>query len=181
MLKVLIDGLWRNNPGTVQLLGLCPLLAVSTTLANAFTLGLATLFVLIGSNTLVSLLGRLIPSHLRLPFYVLIIAGFVTLTQLFLSIYYFDLYESLGIFLALITTNCVIMGRAEAFASRNTLPLAMLDGFANGLGFMIVLCFIGGLRELIGSSFLLAILPPGAFMLLGLMIAGQNFIKQRAK
>lgn len=169
--KIWQDGLWRNNPGTVQLLGLCPLLAVSNTFANALALGLATLFVLVCSNGLVSSIARFIPHHLRMPMFVLIIASFVTLTQLFLSAYYFELYESLGIFLALITTNCIIMGRAESFASKNTVPLAMLDGLTHGLGFLGVLCLIGALREIIGQAFLLALLPPGAFMMLGALIA----------
>jgi len=171
MYKILLEGLWKNNAGLVQLLGLCPLLAVSTTFLTAFTLGLATLFVLICSNGLVASVTRFTPSHLRIPIFVLIIASFVTLTQIFLSAYFFGLYESLGIFLALITTNCVILGRAEAFASRNSVPHALLDGLANGLGFLAVLCLIGGLREFIGQYFLLALLPPGAFIILGVMIA----------
>lgn len=173
-----LNGLWKNNPGTVQLLGLCPLLAISTSLINAFTLGLATLFVLMSSNGLVASVARFIPSHLRLPIFVLIIAGFVTLTQLFLSAFYFNLYESLGIFLALITTNCLIMGRAEAFASKNTVFLALFDGLTQGLGFLIVLCLIGGLREWIGQFFLLTLLPPGAFILLGFIVALQKGLQK---
>jgi electron transport complex protein RnfE len=161
----------KNKLGSIPLLGLCPLLAVSTTFVNAFTLGFATLFVLICSNGLISSLARLIPSHLRLPMFVLIIAGFVTLTQLFLSAYFFNLYESLGIFLALITTNCLIMGRAESFASKNVVIPAMIDGLKNGLGFMVILCLLGGIRELLGQHFLLAQLAPGAFILLGCILA----------
>lgn len=161
----------KSRFAPIQLLGLCPLLAVSTTLVNAFTLGLATLFVLLCSNGLIASLARFIPTHLRLPIFVLIIAGFVTLAQLFLSAYYFDLYESLGIFLALITTNCLIMGRAEAYASKNTIGNAVFDALTTGLSFMFLLCLLGGLRQLIGQQFLLALLPPGAFILLGLILA----------
>lgn len=174
-----LEGLWKNNPGTVQLLGLCPLLAVSTTLVNAFTLGIATLFVLVSSNALVSILGRIIPAHLRLPFFVLIIASFVTLTEIFLSAFYFELYESLGIFLALITTNCLIMGRAESFASKNDVLHSVFDGLVNGTGFLLVLCLMGGLREGIGQGFILALLPPGAFILLGFIVACYNYFKER--
>ncbi len=166
-----LQGLWKNNPGLVQLLGLCPLLAVSTSFVTAFTLGLATLFVLVCSNGLIASVARFIPSHLRIPMFILIIASFVTLTQIFLSAYFFGLYESLGIFLALITTNCLILGRAEAFASRHSIPHALLDGLANGLGFLAVLSLVGGLREWIGQYFILALLPPGAFILLGCIIA----------
>jgi electron transport complex protein RnfE len=169
----------KSKFAPIQLLGLCPLLAVSTNLLNAFTLGLATLFVLICSNGLIASLARFIPSHLRLPMFVLIIASFVTLTQLFLSAYYFDLYESLGIFLALITTNCLIMGRAESFASKNSIAPALLDGLTTGLSFMFLLCLIGGLREVIGKQFLLAIFPTGAFIILGFILAANQALSKK--
>lgn len=163
------------KPSLLPLLGLCPLLAVSTSFITALTLGLATLFVLVSSNILVASVARFIPSHLRIPIFVLIIASFVTLTQIFLSAYFFGLYESLGIFLALITTNCLILGRAEAFASRHSILLALQDGLTHGLGFLIILCLLGGLREWIGQGFILALMPPGAFMLLGVLIALYQF------
>lgn len=174
-----IDGLWKNNPGLVQLLGLCPLLAVSNTLANALGLGLATLFVLVCSNSLIAIVGRFVPNHLRLPIFVLIIASLVTLVQMLFAAYYFTLYESLGIFLALITTNCVILGRAEAYASKNPLRFAIADGLLQGTGFLLVLVALGGLRELIGQGFLFALLPPGAFILLGFLIALHNYCKEQ--
>jgi electron transport complex protein RnfE len=147
---------------------------------NAFTLGLATLFVLVCSNVMVSCLARFVPSYLRLPFFVLLIASFVTLTQIYLSLYFYNLYESLGIYLALITTNCVILGRAEGFASKHSVLYSFMDALTNGLGFLLILCAVGGLRELVGQSFLLALLPPGAFMTLGLIIAftQSNWIKR---
>jgi electron transport complex protein RnfE len=196
-----IDGLWKNNPGLIQLLGLCPLLAVSNTLINALGLGLATLFVLLCSNSAIALIGRFIPAYLRLPIFVLIIASLVTMVQMLLAAYRFSLYESLGIFLALITTNCVILGRAEAYAAKNPVRFAIVDGLMQGLGFLLVLLLLGSLRELIGqgsllhdaqalfgptasnwavyfskdqSGFLLALFPPGAFILLGCLVALHN-------
>lgn len=173
------QGLWSQNPGLVQLLGLCPLLAVSNTLANAACLGFATIFVLTASNTLISLIRSWIPSHLRMPVYVLIIASFVTAVQLLMQAYFFSLYESLGIFLALITTNCVIMGRAEAYASKNPIHLAFLDALAQGLGFTLVLVILGALREWLTPYFLLSALPAGAFLLLGALIAAKNWISNK--
>lgn len=175
----LINGLWKNNPGVVQLLGLCPLLAVSTSFMTSLTLGLATIFVLVASNTLIACVGRFVLPHLRMPIFVLIIAGFVTIVQLLLAAYRFDLYQSLGIFLALITTNCVIMGRAESFAYKNPAFDSAMDGLGQGMGFTLVLVILGTLREFIGQGFLLAILPAGAFILMGLLIAAKNWIQAR--
>lgn len=177
---LLIDGIWKNNPGFVQLLGLCPLLAVSTSVATSLTLGLATIFVLICSNTLIACVSPFILPHLRMPGFVLLIASFVTIVQQFLSAYHYDLYQSLGIFLALITTNCVIMGRAESFAYKNPPLLSALDGLYQGIGFTIALLLLGATRELLGhGGFLLALLPPGAFILMGLFIAAKNWIQSR--
>lgn len=202
------QGLWKNNPGIVQLLGLCPLLAVTNTLTNAMGLGLATLVVLVSSNILVSLLRKGIPNEIRIPVYVMIIAALVTCVQLLVNAYAYGLYLSLGIFLPLIVTNCVIIGRAEAFASKNPVWAAALDGLMMGLGFMLVLMILGGARELIGqgtlfdgadqllgdwasvlrlqvvdlqSPFLLALLPPGAFIGMGLLIALKNTINDKVE
>ncbi len=197
------QGLWKNNPGLVQLLGLCPLLAVTTTLTNALGLGVATLLVLVCSNATVSLIRHLVPKEVRIPIFVLIIAAFVTCVQLIMNAYTFGLYQSLGIFLPLIVTNCAIIGRAEAYASKNPIKQASFDGFMMGLGFMLVLAALGAIREILGqgtlfdgadlllgdwasvlrievfhfdSKFLLAILPPGAFIAMGFLIAAKNAI-----
>ena len=202
------DGMWANNPALVQLLGLCPLLAVTSTVTNALGLGLATLLVLVGSNVTVSIVRNWVPKDIRIPVFVMIIAGFVTIVQLMMNAYTFGLYQSLGIFIPLIVTNCAIIGRAEAFASKNTVPLSAFDGLMMGLGFMLVLVVLGAMRELIGqgtlfdgadlllgpwaaslrievfsfdNQFLLAILPPGAFLGLGLLIAAKNVIDTQIK
>ncbi len=200
------QGLWKNNPGIVQLLGLCPLLAVTSTLTNAIGLGLATLFVLICSNATVSAIRHWVPKEIRIPIFVLIIASFVTCVQLLMNAYTFGLYQSLGIFLPLIVTNCAIIGRAEAYASKNPIKQATFDGLMMGLGFLLILMLLGTVREILGqgtlfdganlllgewasilrvevfhldSQFLLAILPPGAFIVMGLFIALKNAIDSR--
>ena len=203
---ILKDGLWLNNPGTVQLLGLCPLLAVTTTVINGLGLGLATTLTLVASNVIVSLIRRLVRPEIRIPVFVLIIASIVTVIELAMNAWLHDLYLILGIFIPLIVTNCAIIGRAESFASRHTVDRALLDGLAMGIGFTLVLVALGGMRELIGQGtllaqahlmfgefgnqleitvledyrgFLLAILPPGAFLGLGFLIAGINIINAR--
>ena len=202
------EGVWVNNPALVQLLGLCPLLAVTSTVTNALGLGLATLLVLIGSNVTVSIVRNWVPKDIRIPVFVMIIAGFVTIVQLLMNAYTFGLYQSLGIFIPLIVTNCAIIGRAEAYASKNPVHLSAFDGLMMGLGLMAVLLVLGAMRELIGqgtlfdgadlllgpwaqsmrievfnfdNQFLLAILPPGAFLGLGLLIAAKNVIDAQIK
>ncbi|GGP41894.1 electron transport complex subunit E [Shewanella algicola] len=202
------QGLWKNNPGLVQLLGLCPLLAVTATITNALGLGVATLLVLVGSNILVSLVRDYVPKEIRIPVFVMIIAALVTCVQLLINAYAYNLYLSLGIFLPLIVTNCVIIGRAEAFASRNSLAHSAFDGLMMGLGFTAVLVVLGATRELLGQGtlfdgadlllgewasvltihvwqvdtpFLLAMLPPGAFIGMGLLIALKNVIDSNVK
>lgn len=204
--EIAYQGLWKNNPGLVQLLGLCPLLAVTATLTNALGLGLATMLVLIGSNILVSLVKDYVPKEIRIPVFVMIIAALVTSVQLLINAYAYGLYLSLGIFLPLIVTNCVIIGRAEAFASRNSLSKSAFDGFMMGLGFLLVLAILGAGREILGqgtlfdgadlllgdwasiltiqlwqfeTSFLLAMLPPGAFIGMGFLIAIKNVIDKK--
>jgi electron transport complex protein RnfE len=203
---ILKEGLWLNNPGTVQLLGLCPLLAVTTTVINGLGLGLATTLTLVASNVSVSLIRRLVRPEVRIPVFVLIIASTVTVIELAMNAWLHDLYLILGIFIPLIVTNCAIIGRAESFASRQSVDRALLDGLAMGIGFTLVLVTLGGMRELIGQGtllaqaqlmfgtfgdhltltviddyrgFLLAILPPGAFLGLGFLIAGMNIINSR--
>lgn len=204
--KIIRDGLWANNPGLVQLLGLCPLLAVTTSAVNGLGLGLATTLTLACSNVTVSLIRKLVRPEVRIPVFVLVIASIVTVIELAMNAWLHELYKILGIFIPLIVTNCSIIGRAEAFASRNSVDRALLDGLAMGIGFTLVLFTLGSLRELLGQGtllahahlmfgeaargwtltviedyrgFLLAILPPGAFMGLGLIIAGMNIINAR--
>jgi electron transport complex protein RnfE len=201
-------GLWQENPGLVQLLGLCPLLAVSNTLINGLGLGIATIFVICTTNVLVSVTRRWTHHDLRLPTFVLVIATFVTIVELLFKAFAFDLHLALGIFIPLIVTNCVILGRAEAFASRQPVMPALIDGLAHGIGFALVLIALGAAREIIGqgslfsgaqmlfgsgaesltlqfsarpAGFLLAILPPGAFIGLALFIALRNYLVGRAK
>lgn len=203
-----LNGLWKNNPAIVQLLGLCPLLAVTGSVVNAIGLGLATTLVLVCSNTAVSLIRNVVSEAVRLPAFVMIIASAVTCIELLMQAYAYELYQILGIFLPLITTNCVILGRADAFASKNPLLPAVYDGFIMGMGFSVILVMLGALRELVGTgalfanmdllfgpgaaawkivlvadykNFLLAILPPGAFIFTGLLIAGKNLIDANIK
>jgi H+/Na+-translocating ferredoxin:NAD+ oxidoreductase subunit E len=206
--KLSRDGLWNNNVGLVQLLGLCPLLAVSGTIINALGLGLATMLVLMGSNAAVSSIRHYVRPELRIPVFVLIIASLVTIVEQISKAYFHELYSILGIFLPLITTNCSIIARAEAYASKNGVFLSLYDGFTMGLGFLAVLVTLGTFREALGygtlfadaqlmfgdsakwmtitlidnyKGFLLAILPPGAFFGLGVMVAIKNKIDARMR
>jgi electron transport complex protein RnfE len=206
--EVTKNGLWTNNPALVQLLGLCPLLAVTGTVVNALGLGLATMMVLIGSNIIVSLIRRHVGDAVRLPVFVIIIATFVTCAELLMKAYTYELYQILGIFIPLIVTNCAILGRAEAFASKQPVGMAALDGIMMGLGFLFVLLMLGGVRELLGQgtlfadmhllfgpmanswtfapfgenySFLIAVLPPGAFLVMGFLMAIKNAIDWQIK
>ena len=191
--ELALDGLWNNNPATVQILGLCPLLAVTGTVVNALGLGLATLVVLMGSNICVSLIRQYVTDAVRLPAFVMIIAAMVTVIEMLMQAFTFELYEILGIFIPLIVTNCTVLGRADAFASKNPVLPAALDGFMMGLGFLGTL--FTNMQLLFGpmaadwqiqvvenyGGFLFAILPPGAFVGLGLIIAGKNVIDKRLK
>ena len=206
--KIFIDGLWQQNTGLVVLLGLCPLLAVTGTVVNAIGLGLATTLTLVFSNLSVSLIRGVLRPEIRIPAYVLIIASVVTVIQLLMQAWFHDLYRVLGIFIPLIVTNCAIIGRAEAFASRNRPLPALVDGLATGLGFMLALVLLGAVREIVGRGtifsqarlmfgefgemlqvtlvpdhpgFLLAMLPPGAFIGLGLLIAARSWLDSRRK
>ncbi len=204
--RIIKDGLWGSNQALVALLGLCPLLAVTNTAINGLGLGIATTAVLVASNGTVSLIRNLVRSEVRLPVFVLVIASFVTAIELSMNAYFHELHKILGIFIPLIVTNCAIIGRAEAFASKNNLLRSLVDGLSVGVGFTLVLVTLGGMRELIGQGtlfdqahlmfgeaakgmslslgsdfqgMLLAILPPGAFIGLGLMIAIKNLIDKR--
>lgn len=175
------NGLWYENPGLVQLLGLCPLLAVTSTFVNGVGLGIATLSVLVLSNALVSATRRWIRSEIRIPIYVLIIASLVTCTELIFKAWFPELDRSLGIFIPLIVTNCAIVARAEIFASRNPVGSSIVDGLVMGVGFALLLMAIGAFRELVAMGWLLAVLPPGAFFTLALAIAAKNVIDRRQR
>ena len=175
------NGLWYENPGLVQLLGLCPLLAVTSTFVNGLGLGVATLAVLVMSNALVSSTRRWIRAEIRIPIYVLIIASLVTCTELVFKAWFPALDRSLGLFIPLIVTNCAIVARAEIFASRNPVGDSIVDGLVMGLGFALLLMAIGGFRELVAMGWLLAVLPPGAFFSLALAIAAKNAIDRKQR
>lgn len=203
--EIAVNGLWKNNPGLVQLLGLCPLLGVSNSMVNALGMGIATALVLAASNAAVALIRRQVTDAVRLPVFVMIIAALTTCIELLMQAFTYELYQILGIFIPLITTNCIILGRAEAFAAKNSVAHASFDGLMMGTGFGLVLLAIGAVRELLGTGalfanmqllfgpiathwqvtvfhnypgFLLAILPPGAFLVLGLLIALKNRIDE---
>ena len=205
--KIITDGLWTNNQGLVALLGLCPLMAVTSTTINGLGLGIATLVTLVLTNVIVAAISPWIRNEIRIPMFVLIIASVVTAIELLMSAHLYELYRILGIFVPLIVTNCAVIGRAEAFASKHSVSRALADGFSMGLGFCLVLVVLGMLREVMGygtlfrqahlmfgesfsragieivghyDGFLLALLPPGAFMGLALLIALKNRIDRFA-
>lgn len=187
----LIRGIWKENPVLVQMLGLCPTLAVTNTVANSLAMGLATFFVLLGSSLLVSLLKKLIPHEVRISTYILIIATFVTVADMALEAVVPDVHKALGAFIALIVVNCMILGRQEAFASRNPVGRSLLDAVGSGVGFMIALFLMGAFRELLGSGSFLGhsvfgpnfepwvvfVLPPGGFLTLGLLLLVLNWLE----
>lgn len=186
-------GLWQENAVFKLVLGMCPALAVTTSAENGLGMGLATTFVLVCSNLVVSCLRKLIPGQVRIPAFIVIIASFVTVVQLCMEAYVYDLYKALGIFIPLIVVNCLILGRAEAFAFRNPPLRSTVDGLGMGAGFTLALFILGAVREVIGSGallgvslfganyvpFLLLILPPGAFIALGCLLAGMNRYEAR--
>jgi len=203
---IAINGLWKQNPGIVQLLGMCPTMAVTTSVVNGVSLGLLTAFVMAMSNAAVSPIRSLVPNEIRIPVYILIISVLVTVAQLLMAAYMHPMYLVLGIFIPLIVTNCIVLARVEAFASKNTVLPSAADGFFMGLGGTAVLATLGGIRELFGHGtllsgidlalgdwakgwvihvvpdyhgFLLAVLPPGAFIGLGLLIASRNWLNLR--
>lgn len=206
--KISKDGLWNNNPALVQVLGLCPLLAVSGSVVNALALGIATTCVLTLSNFAVSLIRNATTDAIRLPTFVMIIAAFTTCIEFLMNAFTYELYLILGIFIPLIVTNCIVLGRADAFASKHPPLQALWDGLMMGSGFSLVLVALGAIRELIGTGalfnnmhllfgdiamnwklefvadyqgFLVAILPPGAFMVLGLLLAMKNVIDAKVE
>lgn len=204
--EIIENGLWKQNPGVVQLLGMCPTLAVTSSVVNGLSLGLATAFVMAASNASISPIRRWVPNEIRNPVFILIIAALVTVTDLGMHAWLQALHAVLGIFIPLIVTNCIVLARVEAFAAKNEVGPSTLDGLMMGLGLTLVLTVLGGMREVIGKGtlfsgidlalgpsakqfvltivpdyhgFLLAILPPGAFIGLALLIAGRNWMESR--
>ncbi len=190
-LKVLLNGIIKENPIFVLLLGMCPTLGTTSSAINGMGMGLATLFVLMCSNVVISLLKNLIPDMVRIPAYIVVIASFVTLLQMVMQAYLPALYSSLGLFIPLIVVNCIVLGRAEAFAAKNSPVSSLFDGMGMGLGFTLALTLLGAVRELMGTGkifnlplysdeygMLLFVLPPGAFIALGYLIAIINRMKK---
>ncbi|MBF0585359.1 electron transport complex subunit E [Prosthecochloris sp. N3] len=192
-LNILTRGFVRENPVTKMLLGLCPVLAVTTTAFNGLGMGLATTFVLLGSNVVISLAAKAIPNTVRIPSFILVIATFVTIVDLLIKAYSPELNQALGLFIPLIVVNCMILGRAEAFASRNGLVYSIIDAVGMGLGFTFALLLLSAFREVLGAgtifnipivgedanTMLVFALPPGAFAGLGLIIAGLNSLEKK--
>ena len=188
-----LKGFWKENPILVMLLGMCPTLAVTTSAINGLTMGLAVVFVLTCSSLIVSLVRNIVPSQVRIPTFVIIIATFVTMVDLFLKAFLLDLSKALGPFIPLIVVNCIILGRAEAFASKNKVWLSFLDAFGVSLGFTVTLVFLGGIREILGmrtffgiqvlgngfEPWIVMLLPPGAFITLGLLLGAKNSIDRK--
>lgn len=193
--KTLVNGLWNGNPTFRLLIGLCPVLAVTTRAVNGIGMGLATTFVIVCSSVLISLLRKVIPDKVRIPAYIIVIATFVTIVDLVMNAYLPDLHQVLGLFIPLIVVNCIVLGRAEAFASKNGVFASMLDGIGMGLGFTWALTVIGAIRELLGSGTIFGLkvvadgattigvmsLPPGAFITLGILMGIMNMISARQK
>ncbi|MCX7627090.1 MAG: electron transport complex subunit E [Methylophilaceae bacterium] len=204
--EIIENGLWKQNPGVVQLLGLCPTLAVTSTVVNGVSLGLATALVMAASNAAVAPVRKFVPAEIRIAVFILIIAALVTVIDLGMHAWFHALHATLGIFIPLIVTNCIVLARVEAFAAKNATAPSALDGLMMGLGLAIVLALLGGLRELVGKGtllsgidlalgpaakqyvitvlpdyhgFLLAVLPPGAFIGLALLIAAKNWLDSR--
>jgi len=189
-----VKGLWKENPVFRLVLGMCPTLAVTTVAINGIAMGLATTFVLICSNLVVSLIRNLIPSRVRLPAFIVVIASFVTIVDLVMAGFFFQLHKALGVFIPLIVVNCIILGRAEAFASKNPVSQSLADGLGMGVGFTLSLTVLGSVREVLGNGtifsvplmgeaflpFLVMVLPPGAFIALGFLLAAMNRIGEKS-
>lgn len=193
--NIIVNGLYSNNAIFKQMLGLCPTLAVTTSAVNALGMGLATTAVLTGSNLVISIIAKYIPKNVRIPAYIVIIACFVTIIDQMMKANLYSLHKVLGIFIPLIVVNCIVLGRAEAFASKNNPFYSLLDGISVGLGFTIALFILGSFREIAGAGtffgmsvmlssynpLLIAVMPPGAFLFLGFIFAGKQFIDNRKK
>ncbi|MFC1771136.1 electron transport complex subunit RsxE [Candidatus Margulisiibacteriota bacterium] len=189
----LVKGIWRDNPVMIQLLGLCPTLAVTNTVSNGIAMGLATSFVLISSNIMISIIRSLIPKEVRIAAYIVVIATFVTMADIFLKANFMEISKALGPFVPLIVVNCLILGRAEAFASKNNPVKSFFDGLGMGIGFTIALLVISAVREILGNGtflglqvmfagfkpWLIMILPPGAFLVMGFLVAAMQLVREK--
>jgi len=194
-IKIFKNGLLKENPIFVQLLGMCSALAITTSAINGIGMGAAVTVVLIGSNIVISLMRKIIPDEVRIPAFIIIIATFVTIIDMFMHAYTFELYQALGVFIPLIVVNCIILGRAESFASKNGVVDSIIDGLGMGIGYTIAIVILGSIRELLGSGsifglqllpasyepMLIIILPPGAFIALGLLIGLVNYMSRKKK
>jgi electron transport complex protein RnfE len=188
-----LKGFWKENPIFKLVLGICPTLAVTTTAINGVGMGLAATFVLVCSNLVISVMRNLIPSKVRIPTFIVVIASFVTIVDLAMNGYFHQLHKALGLFIPLIVVNCIILGRAEAFASKNPIILSFLDGLGMGFGFTVSLFILGAIREILGNGtifgiavfggnyfpFLVMVLPPGAFITLGFLLGAINRIEEK--
>jgi Na+-translocating ferredoxin:NAD+ oxidoreductase subunit E len=194
MLKVFLDGIFKSNPTFVIILGMCPTLALSTSMRNAIGMGIAASFVLICSNVFISLLRKLIPDNVRIPAYITVIAAFVIIVELVMKAYFPALNASLGIYIPLIVVNCIILGRAEAFAAKNSVLDSLMDGIGSGVGFTLAMLLIAFFREILGNGsfwdipissdfkpMLIFILPAGAFFTMGTLLAFFNYLQGRKK
>ena len=194
--KVFLNGIWRENPILFIMLGLCPVLAVSASVKDALGMGIAVIFILTGSNFVISLIRKIVPNHVRIPVFIVVIATFVTVTDYIIAAYSPQIHKNLGVYLPLIVVNCIILGRAEGFASKNNVINSILDGLGMGLGFTLIIFVIASIREILGNGtfmgkiifgenfkpFLIMIMPPGAFLVIGILIAlKQKFEKGKKK
>lgn len=194
-LEIFKNGITTENPILVQQVGMCATLAITTSLINGIGMGVAVIAVLTGSNIVISLLRKFIPDEVRIPSFIIVIAAFTTIIDLLMHAYTFELYKALGVFIPLIVVNCIILARAEAFASKNSLSDSIIDGLGMGLGYLVAMILLSSVREILGNGTILgfrilpeayepmmmAIQPPGAFILLGLLIGIVNYLSRRKK
>ena len=178
LFKILKDGVISENPTFRLVLGMCPTLATTTSVENGVGMGFATTAVLICTNTVISMIRKVVPSSVRIPCYIVVIASFVTILEMLMKAYFLALYNSLGIFIPLIVVNCIILGRAEAFAAKNKVLDSAVDGLGMGLGFTLALFCVSAARQLVGGAALMAILPPGGFIALGCILAAMNALQR---
>lgn len=193
--KVFLDGIWKENPILFIMLGLCPVLAVSGSVRDAIGMGISVIFVLTGSNFVISLIRKIVPSHVRIPIFIVVISTFVTICDYVLAAYAPIIHKNLGVYLPLIVVNCIILGRAEAFASKNNVLNSILDGLGMGIGFTLIIFIISTIRETLGNGtfwgryvfgknyqpFLIMIMPPGAFFVIGILISLKQAREKRSK